>query len=124
MAVIATGITVAFSSSFFAEMIDVSGPNVSREAVQTSHQGTTTAHTHIPSKLADWGEVTIDLAFDPATKPPINSDPETITITWPNSTASVWAFTGFMTGFEITGTLEERMTASATLKASGDCSVT
>lgn len=120
---IGTGSTITFSSGFFAEIIDISPPNLSRESVPTFHMGTTTAQTHAPVVLFDPGELTVEMAFDPKTKPPINGAEESIVITFPNSAASTWTFLGFMTGFEPTDPLEDRMLATATVKATGDITV-
>lgn len=122
---IGTGITVVFATSAFtAEIVDVGGPGRSRESVNISHQGTTGAHVFIPATLVDNGEFTLDLHFDPDDEPPINGPNETITITWPkvsgDATAATWAFSGHVTGHEPTGTLEDKMTASVTIKVSGD----
>ena len=121
---IGTGTTIAFSSGFFAEILDVSGPSAARESVQVSHMGTTNAHVFTPTDLVDWGELTVEIGFDPGTKPPMNGAAETVTITFPNSGASTWAFSGFMTAFEPSVPLEDRMTGSATIKVTGDVTVT
>jgi len=122
--VVGTGITITFASSFFAEILEVNGPNASRISIPTSHMGTTVAHTFTPGDLVDWGEVSVSVAFRPGTRPPIGSNPETITITYPDSGAATWAFSGFMTGFSPKGPLEDRMTADCTIKCTGDVTVT
>lgn len=116
---IGTGTTITFASGFFAEILDVSPPNASRESIQVSHMGTTDAHTFKPTDLADWGELTVEMGFDPATTVPITNAAETVTITFPDSGATTWVFEGFMTGFEPSDPLEDRMTATATIKVSG-----
>lgn len=124
MADIGTGTSVAFDSGFFAEVLDISGPSSTRVAIGTSHLLTTIAMTFTPGDLVDWGEVTLEIAFDPKLRPPIDDTEEVMTITFANSAASVWAFTAFMTGFEPSIPLEERMTGSATVKITGDATVT
>lgn len=125
MAELSTGIVITFSTGFFAEVLDVSPPGASRKSVETSHMTTANnAHTFMPGDLVDWGEMVVELAFVPSTTPPMTSAIETITITFPDSTASVWTFDGFMTGFEPSAPLEERMTASATIKVTGQVAVT
>lgn len=121
---IGTGIVITFSTGFFAEILDVSPPGASRESIQTSHMGTTAAHTFTPADLVDWGEMTVEMGFLPSTAPPMTGVAESITITFPNSGAAVWTFTGFMTGFEPSAPLEDRMTASATIKVTGAVVVT
>lgn len=121
---IGTGIVITFSTGFLAEILDVSPPGASRESIQTSHMGTTSAHTFTPADLVDWGELIVEMAFDPSTAVPMNSVAEAITITFPDSGAAVWTFQGFMTGFEPSAPLEDRMTATATIKVTGAVVVT
>jgi len=124
MAEIGTGTTITFDSGFFAEILDVKGPDASRKSIETSHMGTTTAHTFTPGDLVDWGEVTIDIAFRPGTRPPIDDAAQSCTITFPDTGAATWAFTAFMTRFSPSTPLEDRMTATCTLKITGDVTVT
>jgi len=118
---VGTGTTITFASGFFAEITNVAGPNMTRGNIDTSHMGTTGGKTFKPTDLYDLGEVTVDLAFIPGTTPPIDDAAETVTITWPDG--STWAFSGFMTGASPTAPLEDKMTLSATLKASGDITI-
>jgi len=119
---VGTGTTITFQSGFFAEVTNIGGPALTRANIDTSHMLTVGGKTFKPTDLYDLGDLSIDVAFDPAETPPIDQPAETVTITWPDG--STWQFTAFMTGFEPTAPLEEKMTASATLKCSGDLSVT
>jgi hypothetical protein len=121
MAEIGTGTTITFGTSgFTGEILEITGPDGSRVSVPTSHLGTTVAHTFMPGDLVDWGEVSLEIAFDPTEDPPIDEAPESITITFPNSDTTSWEFTGFVTGFNVRTPLEERMTATMRLKITGD----
>jgi len=124
MAENATGLTITMDTGFMAEILSVTGPGGERISIPTSHMGTTVAHTFIPGDLVDWGEVQVELAFVPKTRPPIDDPAETISLNFPDSTASVWSFSGFLTNFEPTGELEARMTATCTIKVSGDVTIT
>lgn len=118
--ILGTGITITFASGFLAEILDVSPPNLSRISVQSSHMLTPdNFHTFLEGKLTDPGELTVEIGFDPALAPPINDAPETIVITFPDAGAATQTFIGFMTGFEPSGPLEDRMTATVTIKATG-----
>ena len=123
MAFIGTGITISFESGFFAEILDVTPPGVSRESIQTSDMSTTVAHRFIPTKLVDWGDMSVELQFDPGDDPPIDNDPEEVIITFGNSAATTWTFQGFLTGYEPSAPLEDKMTATATIKVDGDVTV-
>lgn len=120
---ISTGITIVFgTSSFSAQILDVTPPSQSRESIPTSHQGTTTAHTYLPADLVENGELTFTIHFNPDTVPPIDAAAETVTITWP--AGATWAFSGFMTNYEPDAPFEGKMTGTVTVKVTGDITVT
>ncbi|MFQ5626656.1 MAG: hypothetical protein ACE5FM_08400 [Methyloligellaceae bacterium] len=124
-----TGATLTFASGVLGEIEDVSWSGFSREAIQSSHQGTTNnAHTFIPADFHDPGELSLDVHFDADKDIPTTmaAAAETVTLTWPNtaSTAANWAASGFLTSFDITGTLNDKIMASATIKLSGPITVT
>lgn len=106
------------TSSFEAELFELTPPGASRESIDTSHMSTESgAKTFIEADLVDWGEATFSIAFDPGEMPPIYAPPETITITFPDATT--WAFSGFVTGYEPTVPMEDKMTADLTVKVTG-----
>jgi len=120
---IGTGITIVFGTTgFVAEIMDITGPSLARDSVETTHQGTTGARTHIPVDLFDAGELGFEIHFNPDTDPPIDNVVEEITITWP--AGATWVFSGFFTGFEPGTPLEDKMTASVTIKITGDIVIT
>ncbi len=120
---IATGITIDFgTTAFTAEITDVSGPGLSRDSVDVTHQGTVDALAFTPADLFDAGEASFDIAFNPDTSPPIDQVAETITITWP--AGATWVFNGFMTGYEPSAPLNDKMTGSVTIKVNGDITIT
>ncbi len=68
------GTTITFSSGFFAEILSVDGPDLSRDPIETTHMGTTNGNkTFIPSDLIDNGTLSVEIAYVPATAPPISS---------------------------------------------------
>jgi hypothetical protein len=117
------GITIAFDSGFLAEIIDVTPPAVSREAIDTSHTATTNGKmTFMPSDLIDGGELQVEIHFVPSEVPPISSAAETVTITFGSGTT--WAFSGFLTNYEPAAPIDDRMTATVTIKVSGAITIT
>lgn len=112
------GTTITFSTGYFAEIISVDGPDLSRESIDTTHMGTTSGlMTFIPSDLIDNGTLSVEMAYVPGTAPPISSAAETVTVTYPGGTTA--AFSGFMTSFSPSIPIDDRMTASAEIKVSG-----
>ena len=115
------GTPIAFSSGFFAEIISVDGPDLSREAIDTTHMGTTNGwKTFIPSDLKDGGPLSVEMAYVPGTSPPIGEAESSGTVTYPDS--STCSFTGFMTSFSSSIPIDDRMTASAEIKVNGEVS--
>ena len=117
---IGTGTTVTFgTSAFTADVLSVNWDGISREAIQTSHMGTTLDHTFMPTDLVDNGEISLEIAFVGALNPPImtNAAAETVTIVWAGS--GTWAASAFATSFSIGAPLEDKMTATLTLKVTG-----
>lgn len=126
---VATGITIAFGTSAFqAQILGVSITGMERESIDTSHMGTTDWKTFMPAKLTDPGSLELKIAFDPDDQPPITGAAETITVTWPiqdaPGTSANWSAQGFVTEFEVTAELEEKMEADVTVKLSGSVTFT
>lgn len=122
MAATGYGITITFGGGFLAEIIDTTPPEISREAIDTSH--TTTADgamTFIPSDLIDYGEMTVEINFDPSLTPPIEDDPESVTISFPSGAA--WSFSGFLTNYSGAAPIDDRMTATVTVKVTGKITI-
>lgn len=122
---VGTGATLTFSAntgwdSSAVDIQTISWSGISREAIETTHLGTTTARTFMPGDLYDPGEVTMELSYDDGVDTPIllADTAETITLTFPTSGAT-FACSGFCTSFEVNVPLEERMTATLTWKMTG-----
>lgn len=133
---IGTGTTIAFGTSgFSAQVLDVSGPGLARESIETSHMGTSGpgagqvgSKTFMPADLVDPGELSFEIHFNPDTVPPIHEAAETITVTFPIpaglTNGATWVATGFVTSYEPSSPLEDKMVASITVKLSGQITIT
>ena len=84
---------------------------------------TTGGRTFMPGDLYDPGEMTVEMHFANNVMPPveIGDVAETVTVTFPDS--ATWTASGFMTGFEFNDPLEDKMTATATLKFTDEIGV-
>lgn len=120
---IGTGTTITWNGAI-AEVLDVTPPGMSRESVQSSHMGSTVAHTFLPTVLYDAGELSIEMAFLPSFASAFLATVGTAVITFPDSGATVWTFEAFATGYEPADPLEDRMTATLTLKVTGAIAIT
>ena len=133
---IGTGTTIGFgTSSWTSELLSIDWSGISREAIETSQMATAAAgankfgnRTYVPGQLSDPGELTCEFHLDPDKEPPIDQPAETITVTFPlvsgDSTAANWACSGFATGFSASIPLEDKMTATMTIKLTGNVSQT
>lgn len=117
--------TLTFATSNYAPQIaSINTPGITREALATTHLGTTGGKTFIPGALADFGELSFTVHVQPDALPPINAVPETITLTFGDSGAEAneaeWAFTGFITSVgEASLTTDEIAVQDITVKVSG-----
>lgn len=107
-----------------AEVLDVTPPGLSRDAVDATNSGSTDGWREYVAGLKDGGEVSFELNFIPggtaetAIFAEFAKDVTTnYRITFPN--ADTWIFAGFITGFEPSAPQDDRMTATATFKLSG-----
>ena len=126
---VGTGTVATFGTSgFTGELLSVDWSGISRESVNTSHMGTTTFHTFIPGDLTDPGELTLEFNFEPDDEPIWDDVEETLTIAFPlevgQSSPATWAATVFATDVSVTDPLEDKMTMTMTLKATGAITVT
>lgn len=122
-ATLGNGTTVAFGTStgFVPSYTEVEFPSESRPSINTSHLGTTTAHTFIPGKLLDNGSMILRGFFDAVigSQPVFAAAAETITVVLFGSTIG-YAFSGFVTDFKAgTAKNEELMTFECTVKITG-----
>jgi len=120
---IGTGTSITFDSGFLGELLSISPPNASREAIDVSHMGTSLNRAKLPSKLTNWNQLSGTMGYDPSEAPPMTSDAEAIVITFANSAATTWSFSGFMTGFDPTVELEDRAEADFTIEVTGGITI-
>lgn len=126
------GVAITFSSSFMAEVTNLSWTGISRTVVSTSHSGTSAAMTFRPSDLYNPGTLEVQGHFDhdKALITPLTSAAETVTITFPldtgETTSATWVASGFLTEFSWEGgTVDDQAASySATLKLTGAITIT
>lgn len=119
---VSTGIAFSFpTSGFTANFMNVTPPQLAREALETSHMLTTGYKTYIPAKLIEGGELSAVIQFDPGQTPPIDADPEAIVITFADG--ETWTFSGFMTGYQAGADLETVMQATVVFKVADDIAI-
>lgn len=117
------GISIAFATGFLAEIIDITLPEQVREAIETTHTQTANGDaTFIPASVVDNGELQVEIAFLPDKAVPIKQPVESIEVDFPSGTK--WTFDGFMTNHAPSAPIDDRMTASVTIKVTGGITIT
>lgn len=124
-----TGATIQFGSSTFAsDLISLTLPEITREAIDTTHLGTTGAKTAKPAKLRNVGEIQAEFDHDPAQLDLTKRDAEQITISYPlltgQATPTRLVFNGFVIsqgGEEMK--IDDRMRTKVTIRVNGDITV-
>lgn len=124
---IGTGTTIAFATTSFAPQVtNVSWDGISRADIPSSHMATTGAHTSIPGRLYDPGELTLEIWFVSSelagatemwTKPA-----ETMTLTFPDG--GTFVALAFCIGFSLNDPMEDGMTATITFEIADDIAIT
>lgn len=119
---IGTGTTLTFAG-FVMELMTVSWSGIERVSVSTSHMGSAGPGSYLPGEVWDPGEITAEVNFDSTVDigAPMAATATTLTITFPaNTTTATWTANAFMTGFEFNDPFEDKMTGTATFKATGE----
>ena len=123
MAKLGNGTTLTMSG-FTANIVSIDGPDVVRDAIQTSHMGTTDYHTFIPASLVDGGSLDVEIQYDNTSTVPITGAATTVTIVWGGGGGRQWVFSGFVTGLNPSAAIDEVMTATVTIKVTGGLTIT
>ena len=131
MADLGNGVSVTFangtnaSEAWTTEVATITFPGGSREAVDTSHLGTSAFRTYMPNALIDPGEVAITYRYDGSSiLPTINSTSTyTLTISVPaangSTSTNTYTASAFVTDSSVDVSNDDLMEASVTLKLTG-----
>lgn len=123
---ISTGNSITFgTSAFTSEFRALGWEGVGDLPVHdVSHLGTADPgagqHGNKPKlfgKISDPGRINMEFHFDPENHPPIDDDPETVTLTF--ASGATWAGTAKITGFSFTGQIDEVMIGTGVVEFSG-----
>ncbi len=112
-----------------AELFNLSGPSLGLDTVETTHTQSTSAYRERIAGLLDAGEVSAEVNFLPADATQTEAagillDMKNRTlrnweIIWTDAGPTTWTIAAFVTSFEPSAPIEDRMTASITLTLSG-----
>lgn len=115
-----TGATLTFATSAFtAQLIDLDWSGRSRDALKSTHMGTTGSHTYIPADLVDGGELSITAYFDCTdnTATLLGAAAENVTVGWAANRS--WAASMFCTEIGASAKIGETMQQTLKFKIAG-----
>ena len=107
-------------------LLGLSWNGISRPVIDITTMATTGGRDFMGGDLYDLGSLTLELLFDPAVVPPMLTAAAaaggTVSIAWAGGTGptDIWTGLGHFTDFSINAPLEDRMTATAVFKLTGD----
>jgi hypothetical protein len=102
------------------EVMSISLDNAfERESIKTSHLGSTTAHSFIPSTLYDAGGCTLTFQTDDANTFSVYATQAAATLTISFATGMVFTVSAFITSFSFSAELETLQTGTVTFKFTG-----
>ncbi len=123
----AFGTELYMNSSLVAGVKSISGPGLSADTEDvTTHDQAHFWEEQIVTILRS-GEATIDLVYDPADASQVDvlaelvgRDEAPFEVRFPDTAQTMWSFNAFVTGFEPSAPVDGSLTASMTIKLSGD----
>lgn len=117
-----------------AGVTNISGPGIALDPVEVTNHSSTGGWREFVGGLKDGGEITLDLNFDPAaathdvdTGLLDDLDDRTVRnfqLVFPDTGASTWSFSALVTNFEPAAPIDGALTASVSLKLTGQPTLT
>lgn len=112
------------------EVVEVAGPSISVDAIDTTHHGNTDGWRRKIAGLADGGEVTFTIQLEPGDAThgisagtgvvsQIGTANKNWRITGPSGHNYRWAFSGFVSAFSASYPIDDKITADVTITISG-----
>ena len=114
----------------YVNVMDIDGPELSVDTEDVTSHDSTGAWEEVVATILRSGEVGFDIVYDPAHATHKNAAnglladlisraSTTFTLVFPDSASTEWVFTAFVTGFSPTAPVGGALTASVTMKLSG-----
>jgi len=112
--------------STIAEVTGLSGPSLSLETIDATHMESPNNFRELIPSLKSAGEVSFDLNFLPGessqqglTTDYLNRTLRNFRIVWTDTGTTTWGFSAYITSFEPSAAIDDKLSASVTLTISG-----
>lgn len=110
-----------------AEVTNISGPDETLELIDATHMGSPGARREFIPSLLDSGEITLDLNFLPSDtnqnglREDLNNRVRRhFRLVWTDLAQTVYGFSAYVTNHSKSAQIDDKLTASVTLKITGD----
>jgi len=119
------------SFTIVAEITAINGPGLSLEFLDITHMQSDDEYREVLPSFKDAGEISLDLNFVPSdsTQQDLMTDFNNRTkrnfkIIFPDAGNTTWSFSGYVTGYSISGSVGDKWSGSITIKVTGSISIT
>ncbi|MGC5009748.1 phage tail tube protein [Streptosporangium sp. DT93] len=107
-----------------AGVTNLGGPEIEREAYESTHHGSPDGWREYVGGLKDGGEISIEVRYDPRVHDALVDDFEDTEardyrLVWPAITGAQWDISAILTGFSPEGPHDDLLAAELTLKVTG-----
>lgn len=109
-----------------AEVKSIGGPNLTMEMLEATHMESPSGFREWLPSFKDAGEVTLELNFLPSSTSHkgLTTDMAARTkrnckITWPNTAATIWSFSAYVTAFQPSAGVGDMLSANVTFRITG-----
>lgn len=110
-----------------AEIFNIGGPALAGEIIDVTHMESPGRFREKIVGILDGGEVSLELSWIPDNTVHAgiitdfkNRTKRNFELTWPDTASTKWSFAAFITSFEPSGPVDDKLTASITLTISGE----
>ncbi len=114
----------------YVNIMSISGPGITLDTEDVTSHDSTSAWEEVVATILRSGEVSFEIAYDPATATHKNAGnglladliartATTFTLVFSDTATTEWAFSAFVTAFEPSMPVDGALTASVTLKPTG-----
>lgn len=125
----AFGTLLKRNGTTIAEVTAISPPGMSRDEIEYTHHQSPNAWREFGKGLKDGGEVSFDINYIP-TNTTHNAATgllgdfgtntlDTWSLVFPDTLATTWSFPGFVTSFEPDAPIDDKLSASVTIRVAG-----
>jgi predicted secreted protein len=112
-----------------AEVTNIGGPKFALDTLDVTNHSSTSAWREFIAGLLDPGELSLDLSFVPTgathsqtsglLRDMKNRTKRNFQMVFPDVGGTTWAFSGYVTGFEVGAPVDDKLSASVTIKITG-----